>query len=148
MTSATARRERWVYYAACVWSVCFAAPHTWWALGASFGFPGGPANYDRWMTSWWRYLYDVIVVLLSVLGAVVAVSLRPACASRFRRVFRPMAWVAAALLTVRGVAGLVVDGMADPIWWPTFLIGGLLFGSVAWLSRAADTQTTITTQRA
>ena len=24
---------------------------------------------------------------------------------------------------------------ADPIWWPTFLAGGLLFGSVAWLSR-------------
>ena len=52
-----------------------------------------------------------------------------------RRVFRLMAWIAAGLLSVRGVAGLVVDGTADPIWWPTFLVGGLLFGGIAWLSR-------------
>ena len=43
--------------------------------------------------------------------------------------------MAAGLLTVRGVAGLIVDGTADPIWWPTFLAGGILFGRVAWLSR-------------
>jgi hypothetical protein len=87
------------------------------------------------MTTWWRYLYDVFVILLSILGAVVALELRPAGRTRFRRVFRLMAWLAAGLLSVRGVAGLVVDGTADPIWWPTFLVGGLLFGGVAWLSR-------------
>jgi len=124
-----------VYYAACVWSLCFAAPHTWWALGSPFGFPGGPANHRLWMTSWWRYLYDVLVILLSVLGAVVALELRPAGRTSVRRVFRLMAWIAAGLLSVRGVAGLVVDGTADPIWWPTFLVGGLLFGGIAWLSR-------------
>jgi hypothetical protein len=88
------------------------------------------------MTSWWRYLYDVIVILLSILGAVVALALRPPGRARLRRVFRALAWIAAGLLTLRGVAGLIVDGTADPIWWPTFLAGGLLFGSVAWLSRS------------
>jgi hypothetical protein len=94
------------------------------------------------MTSRWRYLYDVLVILLSILGAVVAFALRPAGRTRFRRVFRLMAWLAAGLLSVRGVAGLVVDGTADPIWWPTFLVGGLLFGGVARLSRPRDGEPT------
>jgi hypothetical protein len=45
------------------------------------------------------------------------------------------------MLTLRGVAGLVVDGASDPVWWPMFLIGGVLFGSVAWLARATKTAT-------
>ena len=130
-------RRRWVYYAACLWALCFAAPHTWWALGSPFGFPGGPENHGLWMSSWWRYLYDVVVILLSVLGAVVALTLLwTAGRSKTRRIFRALAWIAGVTLGLRGVAGLVVDGASDPIWWPTFLAGGLLFGSVAWLSRA------------
>ena len=130
--------RRWVYYAACAWALCFGAPHTWWALGWPFGFPGGPANHHLLMASWWRYLYDVLVILLSILGAGVALALRPPASTRFQRMFTAMAWIAAALLTVRGVAGLIVDGRADPIWWPTFLAGGLLFGTIARLSRAQD----------
>lgn len=137
-----ARRRPWVHYATVVWAVCFAAPHTWWALGSPFGFPGGPTNYRLWMASWWRYLYDVVVILLSILGAVVALALRPSSQARFRRFFRALAWITAGLLIVRGVAGLVVDGTADRIWWPTFLVGGLLFGSVAKLSRAQDLAST------
>lgn len=130
------RRQPWVHYATVVWALCFAAPHTWWALGSPFGFPGGPTNYRLWMTSWWRYLYDVVVILLSILGAIVALALRPSSHTRFRPFFRVLAWIGAGLLIVRGVAGLVVDGTADRIWWPTFLAGGLLFESVAKLSRA------------
>ena len=148
MSSAHAVRHRWVYYAACVWALGFAAPHTWWALGSPFGFPGGAANHHLWMTSWWRYLYDVVVILLSFLGAVVALALRPWAHARLRRVFRALAWIAAGLLTLRGVAGLIVDGSADPIWWPTFLAGGLLFGGVAKLSRSQPTPSVAASQLA
>jgi hypothetical protein len=41
------------------------------------------------------------------------------------------------MLTLRGVAGLIVDGSSDPVWWPIFLTGGVLFGGVAWLARSA-----------
>lgn len=51
------------------------------------------------------------------------------------------AWIACGMLTLRGVAGLVVDGASDPVRWPTFLIGGVLFGSVAWLARATKAVT-------
>lgn len=124
-------RHRWVHYAAFVWALCFAAPHTWWAFGLPFGFPGGPANHHLLMSSWWRYLYDIVVILLSILGAIVALALRSPAQTRLHRIFRLMAWTAAGLLTVRGVAGLVVDGASDPVWWPTFLVGGLLFAGVA-----------------
>jgi hypothetical protein len=45
------------------------------------------------------------------------------------------AWIACGMLSVRGVAGLIVDGTTDLVWWPTFLLGGILFGAVAWLAR-------------
>ena len=138
---------RWIHYGACLWALCFAAPHTWWAIGSPFGFPGGPATHQLWMASWWRYLYNVTVILLSILGAIVALALRKPGHGRLHRAFQSLAWVAAGLLTLRGVAGLVVDGTADPLWWPTFLVGGILFGSVARLSRADDKPPTMRAQR-
>src|SRR6185503_7370317 len=114
----------------------FAAPHTWWALGSPLGFPGGAANHRMWMDSPWRYAYDVLVILLSILGAFVALALsRPATHTHLRRIPRTLAWIAAALLSLRGLAGLIVDGTTDLVWWPTFLLGGVLFGGVALRSR-------------
>ena len=131
------RRLRWPYYAAGIWALLFAAPHTWWALGVPFGFPGGLPSHRLMMTSWWRYVYDVIVVLLSIVGAIVALVLsRTRGRPTIRRIAKALAWSACVMLTLRGVAGMIVDGAADPIWWPTFLVGGLLFGGVAWLSGA------------
>ena len=133
-------RYRWVFYAASAWAVAFAAPHTWWALGWPYGFPGGPANHGLWMSSWWRYLYNVLVVFLSVLGAYVAWTLaHPGGSARLRRALRVLAWIAAGLLLLRGGAGMIVDGASDPIWWPTFLLGGILFASVAFSSRLSAT---------
>ncbi len=131
-----ADRLRWIHYAACAWALLFAAPHAWWALGISAGFPGGAANH-RLMMSTWRYFFDVGVVLLSATAAILALALvRPWGSVVPLWIRRTAAWIASAMLTFRGVAGLVVDGLSDPIWWPTFLIGGLLFGSVAWLATA------------
>lgn len=33
-------------HAAVAWSLMFAAPHLWWALGVSAAFPGGDTAYE------------------------------------------------------------------------------------------------------
>ena len=133
---APSRPLRWMGFAACAWAVLFGAPHAWWALGIPAGFPGGEASYHRFMGSTWRYLYDVAVVVLSGVGVWVAWRLmRPPARGARRWIARTAAWAAAVMLTLRGVAGMVVDGAADPVWWPAFLAGGFLFGGVAMLSR-------------
>ena len=132
MPSVARRQLRWVHYAACVWAVVFAAPHVWWALGVPAGFPGGPANHELMMTTW-RCYYDVLVIVLSVIAILVALAPIQRWGDRVsRRIMRTMAWVAAAMLTLRGVAGLIADGLSDLVWWPLFLAGGL-FGGIAWI---------------
>ena len=131
-----ARHRRWITYAACAWAVLFAAPHTWWALGIPAGFPGGTASHHVMMTSAWRYVFDVIVVVLSGLAALIALTLlRPPHLVVRRWVPQTAAWIGSGMLTLRGLAGLVVDGASDLVWWPTFLLGGMLLGGVAWLAR-------------
>jgi hypothetical protein len=129
--------RRWVCYAAASWAALFAAPHAWWALGVKAGFPGGDLGYDRFMAAGWRYWYDVAVVALSITAVVVAASLRKPSAhhAQRQRVVRVAAWLGASALLVRGLAGMLVDGRADPVWWPTFLLGGLLFAGAACLAR-------------
>ena len=144
MSATSGRRRRWISYSACVWAVLFAAPHTWWALGISAGFPGGEANHRLMMTTTWRYFYDLIVILLSVTAVLVALTLlRPSDQVTRRWIPHTAAWIACGMLTLRGVAGLVVDGISDPVWWPTFLVGGILFGSVAWLARLPRANTAV-----
>lgn len=128
------RYRRVITYAACIWSLAFATPHVWWALGIPAGFPGGEANHRLMMTSAWRYTFDVVVILLSALAAFVALALlKPPHGAR--RIPRAAAWIACGMLSLRGIAGLIVDGASDPVWWPTFLLGGILLGAVAWLAR-------------
>jgi hypothetical protein len=138
MTSAhLSNTRRWISYAAAAWAILFAAPHTWWALGIPAGFPGGEVNHELMMSSAWRYAYDVVVILLSITAVVVAlVLLRPSGRLTRPWIPRTAAWIACGMLSLRGIAGAVVDGFSDPVWWPTFLIGGILFGAVAWLARA------------
>jgi hypothetical protein len=134
MLSANVQRGRWINYAACLWALLFATPHVWWALGVPSGFPGGPANHQLMMSTW-RYFFDLVVILLSMTAVFVALALvRPWGQTIPHWILRTMAWIASTMLTLRGVAGLVVDGASDPVWWPTFLVGGILFGSVAWLA--------------
>ena len=136
LTNSSQRHRRWISCAACIWAVLFAAPHTWWALGIPAGFPGGAASHQLMMTSAWRYIFDVIVILLSILAVLITLTLlRPPHQVVRRWVPYVAAWIASGMLTLRGLAGLVIDGLSDPIWWPTFLLGGVLLGSVAWLAR-------------
>jgi hypothetical protein len=130
MTPPLLSREA-IHYAATAWAVLFAAPHLWWALGVPAGFPGGRAGHDLMMATW-RFYFNAGVIGLSVLAALVALALiKPWGDAIPRGILRAMACAAACLLTLRGLAGLVADGVSDPLWWPTFLVGGLLFGAIA-----------------
>src|SRR5262245_44296046 len=130
-TNSISPRTRWLHYAACVWSILFAAPHIWWLLGVPAGFPGGRPSHELMMSTW-RYYFDLAVIILCVLAASVALApVQRWGAAVPRRLVRAMAYTASAMLGLRGLAGMIVDGTADPIWWPTFLVGGILFGAVA-----------------
>lgn len=126
--------RRWVTYATCAWAILFAAPHTWWALGIPAGFPGGEANH-RLMMSTWRYFFDVFVVVLSAWTVLIGITLlRPPLQVKRRWISHTAAWIGGGLLLLRGIAGMIVDGRSDPIWWPTFTVGGILLVSVAGLA--------------
>jgi hypothetical protein len=110
----------------------------WWALGIPAGFPGGEANHQLWMSSAWRHAYIIVVIILSVAGVLVVLALlEPAERVRRRWIPHTAAWIAGGMLTIRGVAGMLVDGTSDPVWWPAFLVGGILFSVVAWSARIA-----------
>jgi hypothetical protein len=130
MALASGTRPRWIHYAAGAWTVNFAAPHVWWALGVPAGFPGGQASHHLMMTTW-RFYGDLVVIVLCVIAVFVA--LAPVLTWSYpRRLHRAMAWAACGMLSLRGVAGMIADGPSDHVWWPTFLVGGILFGGVAW----------------
>ena len=139
ISTVNVERRRWLNYAACLWALMFAAPHVWWALGFPAGFPGGlargRANHHLMMTTW-RYYFDLAVIFLSILAIFVALALIRTWGRTIPFwILRIMAYIASAMLTLRGVAGWIHDGSSDPVWWPTFLVGGILFGSVAWAAR-------------
>ncbi len=83
-----------------------------------------------------------MVVILLIASALVAPALVQErwsrltyFSSRFRRMLLAAAWLAGAILIVRGLIGVVVvDGRADLTFfgWPTFLGRGILFGATAW----------------
>jgi len=133
-------RRGWAGYAAAVWCAVFAAPHVWWALGIPWALPGGEIQALR--GNRWFLAYDLLVVLLCVVGAAVALAtVRPWGRSVPRRWVLGLGWLGSALLTGRGLAGLVADGRTDLVWWPAFLVGGVLFAAVCWRYRrgsAAD----------
>lgn len=133
-TGGDRRGAAWVGYATAVWCVLFAAPHVWWVFGVSLGLPGG--DVERLRGTPWFLAYDLLVVLLAAVGVGVALAaVRPWGGMVPRRPLLGLAWAAAAALSARGLAGLVVDGRADLLWWPTFLVGGVLFALTAWHAR-------------
>ena len=127
------RVTAWAGYITCAWTLLFAAPHVWWALGIPAAFPGGDNAYDAAWSSVWFPRYNLFVVFLSTVGFLVVLALvTPLGRTVPRRLLLTLVWLGAALLLARGVTGLVVDGRSDLIWWPAFLLGGVLYGKVAW----------------
>ena len=130
------RSTRWAGYIVCAWTLLFAAPHVWWALGIPVGFPGGDNAYQAAWSSPWFPHYNLVVVFLSTVGFLVVLALVTSLGRTVpRRLLLTLVWLGAALLLARGVTGLVVDGRSDLIWWSAFLLGGVLYGMTAWRYR-------------
>ena len=120
--------RRHLAYAAAVWAVLFALPHTYWALGGDAGL-GGHAMGGLLLA------LDFAAIVLSIVATGVGVALAQPIVPRLAIV---AGWGAAALLGARGVAG-VVPGLLALLTghgeWPVFVAvfevvfctGGLLF---------------------
>lgn len=132
-------------YAACAWSLAFAAVHLYWALGGTAGLPTGMSVRANPAL----FVIAVLAVPLCLLGALLALSLvRPWGLAFPRRLLSACGWgVSAVLLFHSGptlvwgmlvAAGLIDD---DPtvlerwslfVYEPWFFVGGLLYGAAAW----------------
>lgn len=124
------------------WSVVFAAPHFYWAVGGRAGLGSQAAVADAALEQPWFATYNVAAGGLGVLGAVLALTLLQRWGTgRLRRWGLAAAALASALLVVRGLLGLTVlvmgfdgdvfNGSVPAILVavePWFVIGGVAFG--------------------
>lgn len=134
-------------YAACAWAVAFAAPHFWWALGVSAGFPGNTEDYRAAFGRTWFLVYDLVAGFACVAATLVALALGRSWGRRIPyRILLAAAWGTCALLVLRGGLGVLLlgwnllgtaTGDAEQVHpmslviEPWFLIGGVLFGVAA-----------------
>ncbi len=135
----------WAAYSAGAWALVFAAVHLYWALGGTAGLPHG-MSVDMNPA---LFVIDVLAVPLSVVGALLALSLvRPWGRLLPRRLLLGSAWAVCALLIVHSAptlveGGLVVTGLRDAkpsglerwslfVYEPWFFMGGVLYGAAAW----------------
>ncbi len=147
MTSAGARTWRgtlW-YLAAGTWSLVFAAPHFYWALGGRAGLGSRATAADAALQQTWFAAYNLTAGCLGILGAVVALALAKGWAGqRMRRWLLIAAAIAAVILLARGILGLILLGVSSfgstfddlpPAILlaiePWFVIGGLAYGGMA-----------------
>ena len=146
VVSDTRRRwPGWAAYAAGAWALVFAVVHLYWALGGTVGLPNG-MSVDMNPA---LFVIDVLAVPLSVVGALLALSLvRPWGRLLPRRLLLAGAWAVCALLIVHSAptlveSGLVVTGLRDAepsalerwslfVYEPWFFVGGVLYGAAAW----------------
>lgn len=127
-----------------LWSVVFAVPHFYWALGGRAGLGGQATAADVALQESWFAAYNLLAGFLGILGAVVALLLALDWASQgLRRWLLIAAVTGCVLLLVRGALGLTLlalsrlDGSADEetpavliAIEPWFLLGGLAFGGM------------------
>ena len=132
-------------YAACAWSLAFAAAHLYWALGGTAGLPPGMSvRMDPAL-----FAIDVLAVPLCLLGALLALSfVRPWGRALPRRLLLACGWGVCAVLVFHSAptllrGALMVVGLLDAelsmlerwslfVYEPWFFAGGLLYGLSAW----------------
>ena len=124
-------------YFAAAWSFVFATLHVIWACGWYIGL--NPETADKAFQKRWFLVYDLAVAELCLVAMFLGLALAQPRERRrrYRRVVVAMSYAAAAILTLRGVAGLsqaayilasgrniIVRLAAWDLW---FCLGGMLF---------------------
>lgn len=93
------------------WSLVFAAPHVYWALGGRAGLGAQAAAADAALRETWFAAYNLAAVGLAGFGALAAgVVALGRVRARSRRWLRAAAGTAGVVLLVRGALGLVLLG--------------------------------------
>ncbi|MET7383120.1 DUF3995 domain-containing protein [Streptomyces sp. NPDC005526] len=136
--------QRRTAFTACAWMVVFAAFHTYWALGGTFGLPPGESLVDNTPL----FVIDLIAIPMNLGGAALALALVQMWGLYFpRRLVLSGAW-GCALLMVFHAAPAMVDlavflaGQRDKplngedrfsvlVYEPYWMFGGLLFTVLA-----------------
>ena len=87
----------------------FIAWHGYWALGGDFGFGDGESAFPDTTSSISGWIFTVGVISMFVAG--LAVPLAVALGRGRRRLLILLLWVGAAVLALRGIVGIVDDGL-------------------------------------
>jgi len=95
-----------------IWSLIFAGPHFYWALGGRAGLGSQAAAADSALQQGWFAAYNLAAGCLGVLGALVAVALAKGWGGRRVRCWLLIAATAACpILLLRGMLGLTLLGV-------------------------------------
>jgi len=139
-------------YAACAWSLVFAAASFYWALGGTFLSRTQSPQILELAAEPWFVAFVWLTGLLKVLAGVLALSLVRGWGEAFPRWLRRAGvWSVSLVLTLYGGANLAARGLMalgvleTPasmrsaaatwhliLWDPWFLLGGVLFLASAW----------------
>ena len=133
-----------------IWSLVFAAPHVYWALGGRAGLAGQAAEAEAAFEQTWFAAYNLVAALLAIAGAVVSVVLtRGPGGPRLRRYLLMATAAGGVALLARGALGMTLlavgalqGGPEDPVPLillaiePWFLVGGLAYGGLTLIQRS------------
>ena len=97
-----------------VWSLLFAVPHLYWALGGRAGLGPEAAAADAALGKTAFFIYNLAVTGLAICGATIAVVLpRGRTGPRLRGFLLLAGAVGSALLLVRGAVGVTLLGLVS-----------------------------------
>ncbi|PFR11100.1 hypothetical protein COE50_17375 [Bacillus anthracis] len=121
-------------YATFVWSTLFTLIHVYWAAGGTLGFEGKTMGKAL-------FIINLVAIALCIIAAFTALALVQAWGRRFPSwLLLTSAWGACVVLGLRGCVG-IIQSLLDSeslslllvIIEPFFLLGGILYGLLAFL---------------
>lgn len=143
----TREKSFWIEYGAALWALIFAALHVAWAMGWYIGLDA--ESMKKAFERRWFLIYDLIAAGLCVLAVALALALVQSWGRRLpRSLINVTAWTCAAILALRGVAGVVktvylaaVGNSLSSVlsfWDLWFCLGAGLFAASVWRFRRAQ----------